>query len=58
MSYMSSRILSFWTRHHVVGAWRAHTCKLDAYMYSPGMHQQHATGGSWPENYVERGFVA
>ena len=31
---------------------------LDAYIYSPDMYQQHATGGSWPEKYVERGFVA
>ena len=36
--------------------WWAH--KLDAYIYSPDIYQQHATGGSWPEKYVERGFVA
>ena len=48
--------MSFWTRRHVVGAWRAN--KLDAYIYSPDMYEQHATGGYWPEKYVERGFVA
>ena len=36
----------------------AYVRSLDAYIYSPDMYQQHATGGSWPEKYVERGFVA
>ena len=51
-----SRILSFWPRRHVVGAWLAHT--LDAYICSTDVYQQLSTAGSWPEKYVERGFVA
>ena len=48
------------TSHHIcmghVAACRVHT--LDAYICSMDIYRQATTGGSRPEKYFQRGFVA